>query len=69
MLKNNLLPYPDIITVNGSSIYTNYKDSIIKNPKVIKTVKEAIKNEAGFYKDSSVSEDAVGPLPSSDSDS
>ena len=48
MLKNNLLPHPDTITVNGSYISANYKTSIIKNPKVIKTVKEPIKNEAGF---------------------
>ena len=35
--------------------------------KLFKKLKKKIQNEAGFYKDSSVDADSVGPLPGSDS--
>lgn len=48
MLKNNLLPNPDIITANGSSISKNCKNVVIKNSDVIKNVEEPIQTQAGF---------------------
>lgn len=35
--------------------------------KLFKKLKKKLKNEVGFYKDSSVNEDDVAPLPSSES--
>ena len=35
--------------------------------KLFKKLKKKIENEAGFYKDTSVDAESVGPLPGSDS--
>lgn len=48
MLKNNLLPNPDTITANGSTISKNCKNAEIKNSEVIKNFEEPLQTQAGF---------------------
>jgi len=48
LMKANLLPHKDAITVNGKSIGANCKGKKIQNPDVIKTVKAPMVEHAGF---------------------
>jgi len=48
LMKANLLPHKEAITVNGKSIGANCKGKKIQNPDVIKTVKAPIVEHAGF---------------------
>ena len=48
LMRNQLLPYPDAMTVNGQSMGQNCADRPIKNPDVIKTIDAPLKRNAGF---------------------
>src|SRR6056300_1710528 len=48
LMRHNLLPYPDAVTVNGASMGDNCKDVAIKNTDVIKTIDNPLKTDAGF---------------------
>lgn len=48
LMKNNLLPHKDAITVNGKTMGANCRGRKIENPDVIKTVKNPMVDHAGF---------------------
>lgn len=48
LMKANLLPHKDAITVNGKTMGSNCKGRKIENPDVIKTVKAPMVEHAGF---------------------
>ncbi|GAA6182706.1 IlvD/Edd family dehydratase [Shimia sp. NS0008-38b] len=48
LLKADLLPHPDAVTVNGQTIATNCRDLDVMNRKVIKSVAEPLVAAAGF---------------------
>ena len=48
LLRHNLLPHPDAVTVNGKSIGENCRDVAIANRDVIFSVDRPMKGEAGF---------------------
>ena len=48
LLRHNLLPHPDAVTVNGKSIGENCRDVAIANRDVIFSVDSPMKGEAGF---------------------
>ena len=48
LMRHNLLPHPDAVTVNGASMGSNCKAAEIKNDNVIKTVDNPLKTDAGF---------------------
>ncbi len=48
LLKSNLLPHPECITVNGKTIHENCVNKKVLNNDVIYPVSNPIKNEAGF---------------------
>lgn len=48
LMKNNLLPHKDAITVNGKTMGANCRGCKIENPDVIKTVKNPMVDHAGF---------------------
>ena len=48
LLRHNLLPHPDAVTVNGKSIGENCRDVAIANRDVIFSVDSPMKAEAGF---------------------
>jgi dihydroxy-acid dehydratase len=48
LMRANLLPYPDAITVNGASIGANCEGREIINEDVIRPIGRAMKAEAGF---------------------
>ena len=48
LMRHNLLPHPNAITANGVSMGSNCETAKIKNDKVIKTVDNPLKTDAGF---------------------
>jgi len=48
LMRHNLLPHPDAVTANGSSMGANCQTAVIKNSAVIKTVDAPMKADAGF---------------------
>lgn len=48
LIRGNLLPHPDALTVNGQSIDENCASFQTMNAKVIRTVAEPIRESAGF---------------------
>ena len=48
LMRHNLLPHPDAVTANGTSMGSNCKAAEIKNDNVIKTVDNPLKTDAGF---------------------
>ena len=48
LMRHNLLPHPNALTANGVSMGSNCKTAKIKNDKVIKTVDNPLKVDAGF---------------------
>ena len=48
LMRHNLLPHPNAITANGVSMGSNCETAKIKNNKVIKTVDNPLKTDAGF---------------------
>ena len=48
LMRHNLLPHPNAITANGVSMGSNCENAKIKNDKVIKTVDNPLKTDAGF---------------------
>ena len=48
LLKNNLLPHPDALTVNGRSIGENCADRATENEDVIRPISNAMMKDAGF---------------------
>lgn len=48
LLKNNLLPHPDVITVNGQSMGENCTGKFASNADVILPIETPMKEEAGF---------------------
>jgi len=48
LMKANLLPHPDALTVNGKSIGDNCKNVENLDQKVIRTVADPLKKDAGF---------------------
>ena len=48
LMRHNLLPHPNAITANGVSMGSNCETAKIKNDKVIKTVDNPLKVDAGF---------------------
>ncbi len=48
LMKASLLPHPDAVTVNGRSIGDNCRDTENLDPKVIRSVADPLKAEAGF---------------------
>jgi len=48
LIKANLLPHPDAITANGKSIGDNCRDVEVEDHKVIRSVAEPLRDDAGF---------------------
>ena len=48
LMKANLLPHPDALTVNGKTMGENCKDVANENPDVIRTAAKPLKTNAGF---------------------
>ena len=48
LLRHDLLPHPDALTVNGASIAENCRDAAITNSDVIFSALSPMKAEAGF---------------------
>jgi len=48
LMRHDLLPHPEAMTVNGKSIGENCKDAEIVNPDVIWPVSKPLKENAGF---------------------
>lgn len=48
LMRHDLLPYPDALTVNGKTIGENCRDAENFNPDVIWTVEKPLKENAGF---------------------
>jgi len=48
LIRNDLLPHPGAITVNGRTMADNCADAENRNEDVIRTVATALKSEAGF---------------------
>ncbi|MFY0618977.1 IlvD/Edd family dehydratase [Shimia sp.] len=48
LLKADLLPHPDAVTVNGQTVATNCRDRDVMNRKVIKSVADPLVAAAGF---------------------
>ena len=48
LMKANLLPHPDALTVNGKTMGDNCKGVVNENPDVIRSAAEPLKADAGF---------------------
>ena len=48
LMRNDMLPHPNALTVNGKSLGENCKDAEIVNPDVIWPVAKPLKENAGF---------------------
>ena len=48
LMKANLLPHPDALTVNGRTVGDNCKSAVNENPEVIRPVSDPLKADAGF---------------------
>ena len=48
LIRNDLLPHPDVVTANGKTMRENCADIEIANPDVIKSVAEPMLDAAGF---------------------
>ena len=48
LLANDLLPHPDALTANGKTLAENCRGKFTGDPLVIKSIKQPIKQQAGF---------------------
>lgn len=48
LLKEELIPHPEIIMANGRSLAENYRDAVVENTDVIRSVSNALMPNSGF---------------------